>query len=234
MLKYKLIFILSILIASFLVSTLTLAQDGANPNPTSAYGELNERGFPEGVPSSTEELKNITQTKWDYLGKEWRKILLENSIISKIDSFLSRISIVFRILFGMDYALSMTLLFVIILWLIVFLKSSKMIAALDFLKGWAAYIIGLLFALTLAHLKVFKIIINAVGVFIFSKEAAWARTLLIIASVLIILAFYYFLDILSTYINKKNEEKKKRKAEQEEGNIIEFSDKFKEGQEIAE
>src|SRR3989344_4436262 len=56
--------------------------------------------------------------KWDYLGAEWKTILLKNSIVSKIDGFFKVISPVFTILFAMPYEMSLVLLCIIILWLI--------------------------------------------------------------------------------------------------------------------
>src|SRR3989338_3842042 len=68
-------------------------------------------GLPAGLsPEEVEKTQEKVEGKWDYLAREWKNIFLKNKFVSAIDSFFTKISIVFRILFGMEYSMSLVLL----------------------------------------------------------------------------------------------------------------------------
>src|SRR3989338_6576000 len=82
-----------------------------------AKAQENIPGLPSGLsPEEVEKTQENIEGKWDYLAREWKNILLKNKFVSAIDGFFTKISFVFRILFGMDYSMSLVLLIAIILW----------------------------------------------------------------------------------------------------------------------
>ncbi len=174
-------------------------------------------GLPPQLGQDPEELiegvKNKTETEWQYLSKEWPKIFLKNELISAADTFFTKISIVFRILFGQPYSFSITLLAIIILWLFIVLKSGDIINSWGLVKGWSAYLIGAALAIILAQIQVLKMIINFLGWLVFAKKGTLWNISMILVIILIFVLLYYLFSILSKYL--KEREKKKREKETE-------------------
>ena len=102
--KIGVLFICTFLILSFTQLFNIQAQD---------MGDLEDQ-IQEGV-DRIEDAKGIfDEGKWDYLGREWKEILLKRKFVSAIDGFFTKISILFKILFGEPYSLSLPLFFVIV------------------------------------------------------------------------------------------------------------------------
>jgi len=142
----------------------------------------------EGIPEEIEGITNISEGIVDVgtnitqggLTEEWKKMFLENKLIRDLDSLFTKISIVFRILFGIPYSFSLTLLLVIVLWLIIFLKvASIMRKGLGF-NDTASYGLGAVVAIALAQLQVLSNLISVSLEFAFSQEAATARIIIFI------------------------------------------------------
>lgn len=186
---------------------------------------------PEQIPEQLEQLKN--QSAWAYLGQRFQVSLMKNPVIVGIDSFCQKISIVFRILFGMDYSLSVTLLFVIALWLLVFLDLGNILSSYSPFSSSASYGISLGIAIVFSQIQIFKIIVNFTGTLIYAREAGWARALLIFAVILLLI----FADQLSRYLGKYL--KKVRAAKEKEESftagkeIQEFAKGLEKGRAIA-
>jgi len=156
-----------------------------------------------------EKLKNVTE--WQYLGQRFQVSLLKNPVIAGIDSFCQKISVVFSVLFGMPYSLSITLLFVMALWLIVFVDGGNILSSYSPFSAFTSYGIMLGAAVVFGWIGIFEIIVNFVGTLIYAREAWWARTLLIFAVILL----FIFADQLSRYLGKYLQKGKgaKEKAE---------------------
>src|SRR3989344_1327612 len=123
--------------------------------------------------------KDYYQEKWDYLGKEWKSILLKNKFVSTMDSFFTRISIVFQVFFGVPYALSLVLLGIVFLWLIVFIDAGRIINSWGIVKGGFAYLASAAFAIVLAQIQFFRYIVVLLGRLVFRPEHAVTRILII-------------------------------------------------------
>jgi len=55
----------------------------------------------EDLEEKAEEIENLPEnieTKWDYLGNEWKNVLLKNKLVSGLDSFFTQISVIFEVL----------------------------------------------------------------------------------------------------------------------------------------
>ncbi|MBU1136496.1 MAG: hypothetical protein KJ559_03235 [Nanoarchaeota archaeon] len=205
----KISFILiSLLILNLVIINLVLAQE----SPID-IGKLNpETGLPEGVPSDLAGVQEIAKTKWDYLGKEWQKILLKNPVVSKIDSALAKVSFVFVILFGMPYSLSLTLLVIIILWFFFFFKFAEIFKNFSAFSESASWVISLALVIFMAQTKVLQKITEWLGWLVFAKKEWWWNLSMIILLVFLFILFY---KLSSAYAKKIKEQKEEIEKQQE-------------------
>ncbi len=189
-----------ILIGIILISTILLVSSIT----------AQEEGLPEELSEEKlNELKSRAETKWDYLAKEWQTLLLKNKVISSIDAFLKKGSLVFQILFGEPYSPSLTLLLIVILWIFLLFWFGGILSNYSTLSPVASWLIALGMVVIMAQIKILKQIITFFGWLIFSKETAawrWAIAGIIILSCILI----YFLT------SKFGKEWKKKKEKEEE------------------
>jgi len=154
----------------------------------------------------------IKETKWDYLGEELKGRFLENKFISGIDGFLQKINFVFVVLFGENYSLSLTLFFIIILWFCFFFKLSEILSDYSAFSLPIATAIGFGLAIIMAQLKIFRVMVEFFGWFVFSQEAVWWRIIAFVGVVLVLV----FLYKLSSQIGKSFKENKEKSREEME------------------
>jgi len=199
-----LIFILVILL-QFLQVQSVLAQD-FEENLEDVQGKIED---------VEEEIEDIREGKWDYLGKEWKEILLKNKFVSTVDTFFAKISIVFVILFGEPYSLSLTLLFVIMLWFYFFFKFSEIFVDFSSFSSTTAIVIGGALTIILAQFNILRKIIEFFGWLVFSQESNIWRFLIMLGIFLVLIGSYYFSSYLGDKF-KKNKEKREKKEEEME------------------
>ena len=206
--KAGILIIISLLFISPLILQIALAQDIAP-------------GLPEELQQSpeelAEELKEKGETKWDYLSEQWQNIMLKNRFISALDSFFSKISIVFYFLFGQPYALSLTLLIVIILWIYFFFKFAEMFKNIALFSPGVSYLIGFGITVIVAQLQILRKIVEWFGWFIFTKDATWWRTLAVGIIVLSLILIYVLTTFLGKMVKEKREKLEKEKEKIERG-----------------
>ncbi len=145
--------------------------------------------------------------KWEYLGKEYPKLLLRSPFVRAINSFLSRFSMVFRILFGMDYSLSLILFFVVVFWIWTLFTLWGIIKASGIVGEKFNFIASLLIVIVLAQLKFFENLVIFLGNLVFAPQYAWTRFLVFI---MVCLGFI-FLNIGDKRLMKFLEERKEKK-----------------------
>ncbi|MBU2562610.1 MAG: hypothetical protein KKF68_03045 [Nanoarchaeota archaeon] len=165
--------------------------------------------------------------KWDYLGSEWKTILLKNPFVSGVDSFFTKINIVFRVLFGMDYSLSLTLFAVFLLWLCVVFDVGSIINSWGIVKGVLAYLISTLLAIILAQVQVFKNIVILLGRVAFSPEHEWTRFLVIIVLFVFILLFHSILQAYSKYLEARRKKIEEHATDLARKGFMKFVEKFR-------
>ena len=56
-----------------------------------------------------EVIKDKAEAKWDYLQKEWKSIILKNESFAKTDALFIKGNIIFLVLFGEGYSISLIL-----------------------------------------------------------------------------------------------------------------------------
>ena len=199
------IFILGLFLLFVLPLALKLAASQEIPGIPSGLS-------PEQIEAQMQKLQQLrNQSEWAYIGGKFGAAMLRNPIIQSIDAFCTKISIVFRVLFGMDYSLSLTLLFVIVLWLIVFIDGGNILKHYSMFSALTSYGIMLAVAVILAQVQVFKLIVNFTGTLIYAREAGWARFLIFVVVCLALL----FVDWISRYFGKYLQKGKEAKEKAE-------------------
>lgn len=160
--------------------------------------------------NATEKMREFTEEdKWEYLSKE---LLLKNKFISSIDRFFKNFNFLFVFFFAENYELSLTLVFVILLWIFFFAIFGKIIAGFSTFSKPVSYIGAFLLAIILAHLKFFDFISLILFKIIFFREGIWGGL-----SVFIFLIVYFIILIYLEQIIwkigrsfKKNQEEKEK------------------------
>jgi len=194
------LFIISLLLASLIINLVS--------------ADLSDQIVPLGkqIEATAEQGSKTIQTvetKWDYLSKEWKKILLENNFVSGFDSFFTKISIVFRIIFGQPYSLSLTLLVIIILWFYFFFKLGEIVSSFTSFSNSTSWVIALTLTLILAQLQILKAITEFFGWLIISQDSTWWRVLIIWIIFIGMILIYYLSSKAATATKKQKEELEK-------------------------
>lgn len=198
---------------------------------------VNDEGIPsevEGITNASDKIVDIGQnlTKEDYLKQEWQKILLNNTVISKLDAAFRKGNIVFKVLFGVDYSLSLTLVFIITLWVFTMLivkDSTK--KGLGIFEA-AAWVLGIVSAVALSQLKIIPRISAFLVKLIFYQEAGWARFIIFVVVVGIIVVLFYLKALLSGTLEANRKKKLESETEQHQKEIKVFNESLKKGRNL--
>ncbi len=189
------------------------------------YAESIVEGLDEKVEELEEKKKNIEEgvekikeTKWDYLGEKWKNLLLKNSFVSFADGFFQKINFAFVILFSENYSLSLTLFFIIILWLYFFFKLSEILTDYSSFSSAIATAIGFGIVIILAQLKILRSVVEFFGWLVFSQKV-WGVQIIIFVIIVFVLVFLYKLSSQIGKSFKEYGEKTKEEMEKEEEKI---------------
>ena len=199
--KISVLLIICLLLAINLVSQLAKAQDDI-------------LGLPAGLsPEEVEKTQEKVEGKWDYLAMEWKNIFLKNKFVSAIDSFFTKISIVFRILFGMEYSMSLVLLIVIILWFYFLINLSQILKYFSTFSGGTSYLMGLGLAVILAQTKLFEKIAQFFVWAIFGDKPWWFSLIITILLIAVLVVLYKLNKSFAGQMAKRRKEMKKELEE---------------------
>ena len=164
---------------------------------------------PKDLEEAGEKIKEFTEKdRFEFLAEQWREILLKNKFIAPVDSFLREINIIFVILFGENYDLSLILFLVILTWIFFLLSFSSIFEAYTAFSKWAAIAIGLGFNIIVAQLGIFRLIANGALTIAFYREGIW-RWISLILFVTAVVVFF----IVARKFAQIEKEHKKAKAE---------------------
>ena len=196
--------LLIVLFGLFLLSNRVLAEAPGGLDPDALQNDSAVR-IVTGIQEAADE------KKWEYLSEKWQEILLKNKGISMIDSFLKKINFVFVFVFGQDYSLSLTLLFVILMWIFFFVMFYRSIAAFSTFSDGVSLVIGLCLTVILSHLKVYYGLATILFKVIFFREGVWGW----VAVGLFLLGWFVALAFMRKIIYKIGLKTKKTREEQE-------------------
>jgi len=186
-----LVSILLMLIVSFV---------SAAPDPAEAIEDLQENRAIEKITEFTEK------DRWNYLGNEWQKSLLENEHIASIDAFCKKINPVFVIFLGSPYELSLSLVFMIILWI---LLAYTINTYLFIVKGFTRVIVSIAITVLIAQTKILPLIASIIMKLLFFKKGAGWTTIAAVAIIGGICILVYIDKMLGASLKKSRNEQEK-------------------------
>jgi|SRR3989339_203780 len=175
------------------------------------------------IQQNVDKVQQFTESaKWDYLSQEWKNITLKNKFVSQIDSTLRKGNFVFLFLFGQNYDLSLTLLFVIIFWIFFYVNFYFILSSFSMFSKSVSSLLSLGLVIIFAHLGFLKSLSDLVFKVIFYKEGVWGWI-----SFIIFISLIFIIPGINRYITKsiqKNKDSAERKLENEER--VEFKKAF--------
>jgi len=216
--KIVLLFVLLFVFAFLQTAILKADLSGTQDKLDESVGNL------EGVQENIE-------TKWDYLGKEWKNILLKNDIVKTADGFLKKISPAFVVLFGEPYSLSLTLLFIVVFWFLFFFKFKEILTDFSMFSPATSMIIsfGLVIILGQVGGNLFKKLVGFLGWIVFSQDAWWARTILIVVVVFAIILISKMSSLFGEAMKKNREELAKEQEKSDRKSLKSIVDSIVKG-----
>jgi len=159
-----------------------------------------------------EGVDNIKEQKWDYLGKEWKKILLSKPFFAAVDGILAKVSFIFIIFFGEPYSFSLSLLLIIILWFGFFIKLSELMSYSSTFSKSTSWIVGLGLTMILALTGFFRMIVDFFGwIALTFVENLWVRVIIYLGIVILFVVLSKISTVLGKALEKRAEEFEKYK-----------------------
>jgi hypothetical protein len=198
----------------------------AQINPASLDGGLEKV---EDAKEKIDEYSDVKrwEEKWDYLGTKGKEILLKNKFVSGADKIFTKISVVFLVLFGQPYSLSLVLFFVIVLWLFVFFNLGNILKSWGIVgQGVLPFVGALLLTVGLAWTKALVKIVSFAGKLIFSPEYWWTRVIVGIFIIAGIVLLQFAFRYLSVFLAAKKLVAKAHATEVSQKLINKFAEKL--------
>lgn len=169
-------------------------------------------GDAEKILNATKTLRNFTEeNRWEYIGEQWKGLLLKNKGIATIDKAFRNLNFLFFFLFGENYDLSLTLLFAILLWIFFFAMFGKITSSFSTFSEPVSYIVAFCMAVILAHLKFYHLISLILFKIIFFKGGIWGWIFLVLFFAL----YFVVLIFIERIIWRIGRMTRKTKEEQE-------------------
>ena len=215
------VFTLSIIISILLISSQSPI--GSIPGGKYLGNVSEETGLPESFDKFRAAAGNLSdeELRKQYLEMEFKKIILQNPIVKSIDSWCTANTLLFRIIFGSNYSLTLTFLFIVVLWFVFFLKLPDIIKEGFNVNIIVSFLLAIPLTIIIANLQIFWLISNIFVKIILLNENTWIRSLLFLFVIIIIIFIYYLEDSTSKYLR---EQKKKKKEENTELNKKELDE----------
>ena len=199
--KIGVLLLVLVILTTGIVNAVPSPEDLQNDNVVQGVNQLNDAAGRFGE-----------EDRWEYISNEWQKFFLQNKGIAAVDGFLTKISIVFKVLFGEDYSLSLILFFVIVLWVVLFSMFYKTISAFSTFSEPVSFGVSFILVIILAHLKALNFLATVLMKLIFFREGVWGWVSFAIFVVVIFLLLKYFKSIIwriGRSFKKSQEEKAK-------------------------
>jgi len=198
-----------LLVLLLLASSFVLAQDNGSDNVS-----VGEDGIGiEDIPEKVEETRDFIEgEKWEYLGEKWKEILLRNQYTAAVHGALQKLNFLFVFFFGEPYDLSLTLLFIILLWFFFFAIFGKVLSSFSTFGKGISYIISFVMVIILAHVGVFEGISLLLFKLIFFKEGIWGWFWFVV----FVISYFVILKYFERLVWKIGRSFKHSKKEREE------------------
>ncbi|MEK6825904.1 MAG: hypothetical protein AABY00_03900, partial [Nanoarchaeota archaeon] len=199
----KSVFKTSVLLLLYFSIIISLSFVNAETTPGEAVKQ--QIGFnPEDLPTSPQEFKD------KYLSEEWSELVSKNKYLGPIHNTFLKNQAIFKILFGDPYALSLTFLIILILWIFISVKAGQLIQASGILDGITATLAGFIFSILLAQTTLLRTLAKLSLDIITSSANWWIR--LIVAIFIIVMLF--IVSYLVSLIRKSLKDNRATKREE--------------------
>ena len=177
----------------FLISIILLFNFAMAVDLQTTNSEINKNLESAKKPiDSAKELASGSK-KWDYLSQEWKKIFLSNPIVAKINYFLNKISLVFRIFIGVDYSFSLVFFFSLFLWFYLLYNINYVIKFIKLFKGFVGFAISLVIVMILGQVNFYP---KAYSTVVFLIKIFYNFVSFIPYAIFLIICFFAVLTIL--------------------------------------
>lgn len=166
------------------------------------------------LPDPKESIQDIKNNITSF---NFTKEISDSKFFGPINKALSneKIQLVFQIPLAHKYELSFNFFFILILWIIIWNKSHKIIKASNFIEGKYSIVQGLLIAVILAQARVFYLISNTIYILFTSQESLLLRILILIGAIWLVTFLYILLKIFENSFTKSKSTKLKEELQQE-------------------
>ena len=186
----------------------------------------------EGAVSNLE--KNITKvkefteaSKWDFIGSQWKEFLLKNKAIAGVDAFFIKVNIVFVVLFAHDWAISLEMLFVFLLWIFTAISLYGYANCFLIKSGVQGFLIALGLTIVLAQARLFYYISQSLIKIILYKPSPWWKSLIFLCVIISLVVYLFVNKTISKNLikargkrDKELLEEKVKKTEKFQENIV--------------
>jgi len=152
------------------------------------------------------ELNKITVVadpqNWGELLESWKQSFLQNEFITGINSFFTSINVVFLVLFGENYSMSLFMFFVIVFWVFFLIQLAGILRMTSIFSKWVSMIIAFGLTIVLAQVKLYSALSNLLfnNSFILNAES-WVGALIYVGIIVLLV----FLGSVSKIVEKKLE-----------------------------
>ena len=175
----------------------------------------------EGISDKAEDISELPdriQTKWDYLGEEWKKNILKNNFVSSVDGFFSKASFIFEIFLNEPYNFSFSFFLVLLFWVVLLVLMFKLIKDMEIFPGSVSFILPLLVMMLISRTGTIHNVVGFFGNLFVFFETPWVKAIFgLIIFILIVLVFRFEGVISELY---RQEVKKIEKYEEKQNRFV--------------
>ena len=138
-------------------------------------------GVVDNLENNITKIKGFTERdKWDFIGSQWKEFLLKNKVIAGVDAFFTKINIVFVVLFAHDWAISLEMLFIFLLWVFTAISLYGYTNCFLIKSSFQKFFIALALTIVLAQARLFYFISTGLIKVILFKSSPWWKSLTLV------------------------------------------------------
>jgi len=142
---------------------------------------------------------------WGELLESWKQSIMQNEFVAGMNSFFTSINIIFLILFGTNYSLSLFMFFVIVFWIFFLFQISGALRMTSIFSKGVSWIIAVGLTIVLAQVRLYSALSNLLfnNSFILNANA-WVGALFYVGIIILLV----FLGTVNKLVEKKLEKNK--------------------------
>lgn len=223
--------LLGILIISLIFSLYFIHFVSADTIPT--------QGLQDQANNIQQTANNLQQTpdeiRNQYLSQEWTKAVVDlpfiGPIIKPFHEFFLAHPLLFQILFNEPYAISLTFLLTLVLWIFIVISSYK-VWKVYMREKWVAIVMSIGIAILVAQSTLIKIIVMAIIDLILGQQTWWIRAIMWLAFIGALFLLYYLDRVMAKKLRASRAAAEKSQMKQDVAETKAFVKGVKEGQKM--